>query len=142
MTDEVEDFKFNVHELRENCPSVKAINQEIAVALREIKLKMKEAHKNKMRTETYIFKTNYNIPNMSNADAQTKIFATVIKKLDDENIITQLNFDKTGHAYLMFKWETPADEEQKIKDEEIIKQALSRYKATLHLKQKPVATHT
>lgn len=122
------DVKFDIHALRENCPSVRMVTKEISAMLLEIKSKIFEAHKNKERSIQYVLKSNYDIPNTSNKDAQTEIWGRLIRTLEDEwHLDVKLKHLKDKDRYTMIiNWISPADEEKKKLYTQSIKSALNK----------------
>jgi hypothetical protein len=107
--------QFDIHALRENCPSTRMIDKEIENMLAEIKAQIYEAHKNKARQIKYTLKTNYDIPNTTNKDAQTEIWGRLISTLKDDWLlnVAMRHIKEKDSYYLEIKWITKADEDKK-----------------------------
>lgn len=115
-------MKTSATELRRACPSTASIKHVVQIHIREMEAKIKEAHRGKQRSIRYDMVTNFEIPNMSNKDAQRHIFGTIIEQLETNDYSVKFTHNKK-ECYFVISWLSQQDKDEAERHELLIRKA-------------------
>lgn len=112
--------------LKHDCPSTATLRGEIKRHCQMIESQIKENHRAKLRYLKYSMVTNFDVPNMTNAEAQQHIFAGIIDQLTDVGFDVGFTYDGKNICYFEISWRSSQDIEDAERQKSIIKAAMEK----------------
>ena len=98
------------------------IHDNVIEIMREIDDEIKESHREGLHHIVVPIPICFDIPNMTNANAQLAIWSTIIKVLKEKNYRAWINYDKDS-CRIKITWISESDESELMERKHILKDA-------------------
>lgn len=115
----------SARDLREANPTTTSLRGEIKKHINYIQADIRAKHTAKIRHTTYDLPVNFVVPNMTNAEAQTHIYASIIEQLKFNKYAVRLEMAKKPKEIcrLHISWISDQDLEEAERQRRIIEEA-------------------
>lgn len=128
-------MQISARDLKEASPTTTALKLEIKKHVQYIQADIRDKHRAKIRFTQYDLPVNFDIPNLSNSEAQTHIYAGVIEQLKHNKFEVGMQMSRRPLVCrLEISWISDQDLSEADRQKRIIQEALG----TKIIKDSPV----